>query len=156
MCRQDVGILRVHTRGAREFGHPAAWYNNARVRRDLGNRSYVDMIATDSRRDHFFFTTVGVDSDWFLTRELSLRGDVLRGDDSGPDDAKDAYNMSLDLTSDPYGFLFGLTRVDSGFNPDLGFVSRNGHGRRQAFRRRSIRPGRWGIRRVSFRSNNTW
>ncbi|MDD5562710.1 MAG: DUF5916 domain-containing protein [Thermoanaerobaculaceae bacterium] len=154
--RQDIGVLSVRTGGVSGLGLPAAWYNAARVRRDLGDRSYVGVIATDSRRGDFHSTTVGVDSDWFLTRELSLRGDYLRVDDSGPGDARNAYNLSLDLTSDAYGFLFGLTRVDPGFNPDLGFVERDGYGRGQALVRRSIRPGRWGIRRVTFRSNNSW
>ncbi len=152
--RQDVGVLSVRTGGVRGLGLPAAWYNVARVRRDLGERSYVGMIATDSRRGGFHSTTIGVDGDWFITRELSLRGDVLRVTDSSTPGARGAYDASLDLTTDPWGFLFGWYDVDAGFNPDLGFVSRDGYRRSQAYLRRSFRPGRWGVRRVSVISSN--
>jgi hypothetical protein len=153
--RQDVGLLSVRTGAVSGLDLPSAWYNVARVRRDLGDRSYVGVILTDSRRGDFHSTTVGLDSDWFLTRELSLRGDWLRVDDSASE-ARDAYNVSLDLTSDFYGFLFGASQIDQGFRPDLGFVNRDGYRKREALLRRSIRPERWGIRRVSFRSNNFW
>lgn len=154
--RQDVGVLSVRTASLPGLGLPSAWYNVARVRRDLGDRSYVGAIRTDSRRGDFRSTTLGFDSNWFLTRELSLQGDWLRVDDSGRDKAGTAYNLSLDLTSDPYGFLFGASRIDQGLNPDLGFVGRDGYSKKEALLRRSIRPERWGIRRVSFRSNNFW
>jgi hypothetical protein len=154
--RQDVGLLSVRTDALPGLDLPSAWYNVARVRRDLGDRSYVGFILTDSKRGDFRSTTFGLDSDFFLTRELSLRGDWLRVADNGPEDARNAYNLSLDLTSDFYGFLFGITQIDEGFNPDLGFVNRDGFRRKEALLRRSIRPERWGIRRVSFRSNNWW
>ncbi len=154
--RQDVGLLSVRTAAVPGLELPSAWYNVARVRRDLGERSYVGAILADSRRGGFRSTTLGVDSDWFITRELSLQGDWLRVDDSASREARNAYNLSLDLTSDLYGFLFGASRVDEGFAPDLGFVSRTGFARKEALLRRSIRPERWGIRRVSFRSNNFW
>ena len=153
---QDVGLLSVRTASLPELGLPSAWYNVARVRRDLGERSYVGVILTDSRRGDFHSTTMGFDSNWFLTRELSLQGDWLRVDDSGQDGARTAYNLSLDLTSDFYGFLFGASQVDQGFSPDLGFVQRDGYSKKEALLRRSIRPDRWGIRRVNFRSNNFW
>ncbi|MGE5237055.1 MAG: DUF5916 domain-containing protein [Acidobacteriota bacterium] len=154
--RQDVGVLSVRTASLPGLDLPSAWYNVARVRRDLGDRSYVGVILTDSRRGDFRSTTIGLDSDWFITRELSLRGDFLRVDDNGPRDARDAYNVSLDLTSDAYGFLFGASQIDEDLDPDLGFVSRAGYRGKEALLRRSIRPERWGIRRVSFRSNNFW
>ncbi len=154
--REDVGVLSVSTAAVPELGLPSAWYNVARVRHDLGDRSYVGVILTDSRRGDFHSTTAGFDSDFFLTRELSLRGDYLRVDDSASDGPKNAYNLSLDLTSDLYGFLFGASRIDEGFRPDLGFVNRDGFSRKEALLRRSIRPERWGIRRVSFRLDNWW
>ncbi len=154
--REDVGILSVHTASLPGADLPSAWYDVVRVRHDLGERSYVGMILTDSRRGGFRSTTFGLDSDFFLTRELSLRADWLRVDDTSGRDPRDAANLSLDLTSDLNGFLFGITQVDDGFDPDLGYVRRDGYRREQAFLRRSIRPGVWGIRKASFRFNNTW
>jgi hypothetical protein len=139
-----------------ELGVEDAWYNVARVRHDLGDRSYVGGIVTDSRRGDFHSSTAGLDFMWFLTSDLSLRTDLLRVADSESDDPADAYNVNLDLTTDPWGFLFGYSRVDEEFAPDLGFVQREGYRNREGLLRYSFRPGRWNVRRVSLRTINNW
>jgi hypothetical protein len=154
--RQDVGVLSVRTDGVDAMGLDSAWYNVARVRRDLGGRSYLGGIVTDSRRDGERSTTLGVDGEWYLTENLLFRGSYLGIDDSTESENAAAYSAALDLTTDPWGFLFGYTNVDAGFAPDLGYVQRDGNRRYDASLRRSIRPGRWGIRRVSFRTFNNW
>ena len=153
--KQDVGILSVRTDDVAELDLDAAWYNVARVRRDLGGRSYVGAIVTDSRRDGERSTTLGLDGDWYLTEDLVFRGFSLSVDDTATGDAA-AYGAALDLTTDPWGFLFDFSNVDVGFNPDLGYVQRDGYQRWGALLRRSFRPGRWGIRRVNFRTSNYW
>ena len=153
--RQDVGVLSVRTDGVDELNLDAAWYNVARVRRDLGGRSYVGGIVTDSRHNGTRSTTLGLDGEWYLTENLLFRGNYLAVDDE--DEGGDAsYAAALDLTTDPWGFLFGYTFVDAGFAPDLGYVQRDGNRKAEALLRRSIRPDRWGIRRVSFRTADNW
>ena len=153
--RQDIGVLSVRTDGVDELDLDAAWYNVARVRRDLGGRSYLGGIVTDSRRDGTRSTTLGLDGEWYLTEALLFRGNYLAvEDDLESGDA--SYGAALDLTTDPWGFLFGYTSVDPGFAPDLGYVQRDGHRKYEALLRRSIRPDRWGIRRVTFRTANNW
>jgi hypothetical protein len=156
--RQDVGVLSVRSDGVDALGLDPAWYNVARVRRDLGGRSYVGGIVTDSRRDGTGSTTLGADGEWFFTDSLLLRGSYLAvdGDDDDPDGNAVSYGTALDLTTDPWGFLFGYTLVEDGFAPDLGYVQRDGFRRYDAALRRSIRPGRWGVRRVSFRTFDNW
>ncbi len=153
--REDVGLLSVRTGAVEELGVEAAWYHVARLRHDLGNRSYLGGIVTDSRRGEFHSTTAGFDAEWFLTPTLALRTDALRVSASDSDPTT-AYNAALDLTTDPWGFLLSLSRVDEGFAPDLGFVERDGYRRREALLRYSFRPGRFGVRRVSLRTANTW
>jgi hypothetical protein len=156
--RQDVGVLSVRTDGVDSLGLDPAWYTVARVRRDLGGRSYVGGIVTDSRRNGAGSTTLGADGEWYFTDSLLLRGFCLAvdGDDGDPDGDAVSYSTALDLTTDPWGFLFGYTLVEEGFAPDLGYVQRDGFRRIDASLRRSIRPDRWGIRRVSFRTFNNW
>ena len=155
--RQDVGVLSVRSDGVDALGLDPAWYNVARVRRDLGGRSYVGGIVTDSRRDGTGSTTLGADGEWFFTDSLLLRGSYLAvDDDDDPTAAPSSYGTALDLTTDPWGFLFGYTLIEDGFAPDLGYVQRDGIRRYDASLRRSIRPGRWGIRRVSFRTFDNW
>ena len=154
----DIGVLSVRTDGVDALGLDSAWYNVARVRRDLGGRSYVGGIVTDSRRDGTGSTTLGADGEWFFTDSLLLRGSYLAVDDDGDDSDGSAvsYGTALDLTTDPWGFLFGYTLIEEGFAPDLGYVQRDGIRRYDASLRRSIRPDRWGIRRVSFRTFDNW
>jgi hypothetical protein len=151
MGRQDVGLLSIGTDSVDELDLDSAWYNVARIRRDLGGRSYVGGILTDSRRGDFRSTTVGVDGSWFITQDLSLFGDVLMVDDNASDDASLATYAALDLTTDPWGFIFAYREVDEGFEPDLGFVRRDGYRKFEGSLRHSFRPGKWGVRRVSIR-----
>ncbi len=133
-----------------ELGLDPAWYNVARLLHDLGVRSYVVGIITDARIDGRSSTTFGVDSTWYITQDLSLLTDVMRVDDD-ESEATSAYYAGLDLTTDPWGFLFSFRQIDDGFDPEVGFVRRDGFRSGSGSLRRSIRPGAWGVRRVSFR-----
>ncbi len=149
--RQDIGVLSARTSDVPDLELDSAWYNVVRVRRDLGGRSYVGGIVTDSRRGDYHSTTVGVDGTWYITSDLSFLGNVLTVEDSASDSGAAAYEVALDLTTDPWGFLFGFREVAEGFAPDLGFVSRDGYRKQNGSLRYSFRPGRWGVRRVSIR-----
>ncbi len=151
MGRQDVGVLSVRTGGVADLDLASAWYNVVRLRRDLGGRSYVGGILTDVRSVGSRSTTVGVDGTWYLTRDLSLLGHAMVVDDGSSGDRSSATYVGLDLTTDPWGFLFDYREVADGFEPAVGFVRRAGYRRGFGTLRRSIRPGRWGVRRVSFR-----
>jgi hypothetical protein len=151
MGRQDVGLLSIGTDAVDALDLDTAWYNVARIRRDLGGRSYVGGILTDSRRGDFRSTTLGVDGSWYITQDLSLFGDVLVVDDNASDDASAATFAALDLTTDPWGFIFAYREVDEDFEPDLGFVRRDGYRKFEGSLRHSFRPGKWGVRRVSIR-----
>jgi Domain of unknown function (DUF5916) len=153
---EDVGVLAVRTGAVQSLALPTAWYEVARVRHDFGGRSYVGAIVTDSRRGGFHSATVGGDGLFYFTPGLSLRTDFLRAEDNSSSPATRATNLALDLTTDPWGFLFSWVQVDPGFDPDLGFVDRDDYRRKQALLRRSFRPDWRGIRRVSFRINDNW
>lgn len=149
--RQDVGLLSVRTGGVGDLGLDPAWYNIARVRRDLGGRSYIGGILTDARIDGRSSTTAGADGTWYLTRDLSFLADYMRVEDSSAGEGRSAIYAGLDLTTDPWGFLFSYRKVDTGFDPAVGFVRRDGYRSGSASLRRSVRPDRWGVRRVTLR-----
>jgi hypothetical protein len=149
--RQDIGLLSVRTGGVEELGLDSVWYNIGRVRRDLGGRSYIGGILTDSRSGGSRSTTFGIDGTWFLTQDLSLLADYQVVDDSRTEETVSATYVGLDLTTDPWGFLFDFREIEEGFEPAVGFVRRDGFRSGTGSLRRSIRPGKWGVRRVSFR-----
>jgi hypothetical protein len=154
--KQDIGLISVRTAPLADLDLDRGWYNIARVRRDLGGRSYVGGIVTDSSRNGLRSNTIGVDGEWFLTETLLVRGDFLRVDDNQQQDSHNAYSVAMDLTTDPWGFLVAYRVVDEDFEPDLGFVRRNGYRKSDASFRYSFRPEKWGVRRVSFRTFNNW
>jgi len=149
--RQDIGLLSVRTGGVEELGLDSVWYNIGRVRRDLGGRSYIGGILTDSRSAGNRSTTFGIDGTWYLTQDLSFLGDHQVVDDSQKENTVSASYAGLDLTTDPWGFLFAFREIEESFEPAVGFVRRDGFRSGTGSLRRSIRPGKWGVRRVSFR-----
>jgi hypothetical protein len=149
--REDVGVLSVRTGGVDDLGLDPAWYNVGRLRHDLGGRSYIGGILTDVRISGSRSTTYGVDGTWFLTQDLSFLGDWMLVDDSKTGETASALYAGLDLTTDPWGFLFAYREIDVGFDPAVGFVRRDGYRSGTGSLRRSVRPGRWGVRRVSLR-----
>jgi len=153
--RQDIGLLSISTGDVPELALDSAWYNVARVRRDLGGRSYVGGILTNSQRGDFGSTTAGIDGTWYFTQDLSLFGDFLIVDDNESDDPTTASNIALDLTTDRWGFIFAFREVEEGFHPDLGFVRRDGYRKKMASIRHSFRPGKWGVRRVTIRPSGS-
>jgi hypothetical protein len=154
--RQDIGLLSIGTGDVPELELDSAWYNVARVRHDLGGRSYVGGIITNSQRGEFNSTTAGIDGSWYFTQDLSLFGDFLIVDDNESDNStRTASYLALDLTTDRWGFIFAYREVEDGFDPDLGFVRRDGYRRGNASVRHSFRPGKWGIRRVTIRPNGS-
>ena len=148
--RSDIGVLSMRTGGVDEYGLEAAWYNVARLRQDLGNRSYIGGIFTDRSESGDRSTTVGIDGTWFITEALSFLADYLRVDDDETGTSTAGY-AGLDLTTDPWGFLFAVRQIDDGFDPAVGFVRRTGFRHGFGTLRRTIRPGALGIRRLSFR-----
>ncbi len=148
--RQDVGLLSVRTGAVDELGVDSRLYNVIRVRRNLEGRSYIGGIFTDSRRGEFRSSTLGIDCDWYLTENLSLSGFMLSVEEPGRDEGHLAWRGELDYTTDPFGFAIGHTEIGENFEPDIGYVRRSGYRSNSVSLRRSIRTGRWGVRRYSF------
>ena len=79
----------------------SVWYNVARLRQDLGGRSYIGGIYTDRSESGYRSTTFGLDGAWFITETLSFLADVLRVDDDILGSTSAGYG-ALDLTTDEF------------------------------------------------------
>ncbi|HUX06594.1 MAG TPA: DUF5916 domain-containing protein [Acidobacteriota bacterium] len=149
--KQDVGLLSVRTGASDESGLDTGFYNVARVKRYLGGRSYLGGIFTDSRRGDFASSTIGLDGQWWFTRDLYLQGSYIHVRDPQYEDGTDAYHLNLDLTTDPWGFTINFREIGENVYPDLGFVRRAGYRQQEGSLRRSFRTNSHGIRRHTFR-----
>ena len=151
---QDIGVLSARTAAVGDLDLDSGLYNVVRIRRQIEGRSYFGGIVTNSRRGELNSTTMGVDGRYYLARNLSLNGYFagLKQDDLG--DGKLAGEISLDCTTNPYGFRFTASHIGENFDPDLGYVQREGYHKGSIALRRTLRPDRMGVRSITFRVHN--
>lgn len=154
--KQDIGLLSVRTGAVDELGLDSAFYNVARIRRNLVGRSYLGGIITDSRRGEFGSTTIGLDGQWWFNDDLFLQGEYFHVREPLLDSGTDAFHLMLDFTTDPWGYALNIREIGENFFPDLGFVRRHGFRQQDGSIRRSFRTNSHGIRRHSFRLRGEW
>ena len=151
----NVGVLNLQTEA---FGTAAG--NNftvARVRKDLRNRSNLGAIVVnrqgtgDRAPDDDWNRSVAVDGRAGIGRYGLVSGFVARTGTPGLDGGEAwAYDVSAERDSAGLLLTAGYTGVGRGFNPEVGFLSRDGGFRRgEALVMRRIRPAdTWGLLEV--------
>lgn len=135
----DIGLLSVRAAEVDELAIDDALYNVVRIRHSVGGRSYVGGIATSSNRGEFNSATVGVDGQWYFTDKLRLNSYYTIVEQDELDEGTSAWETRLDYTSDPFGFMVALRAVGENYEPDLGYVQRQGFDNRRVHIRRSFR-----------------
>ena len=151
----NLGVLNLQTEA---FGHtPANNFTVARVRKDLRNRSNVGAIFVnrqgtgDLAPEDDWNRSVAIDGRVGIGRYGLVSGFVARTVTPGLDggDAL-AYDVSAERDSTGLLLTAGYTEVGRDFNPEVGFLSRNGGFRRgEALVMRRIRPAEaWGLLEV--------
>jgi hypothetical protein len=148
----NVGLLNLQTEA---FGRvPATNFTVARVRKDLRNRSNVGAIFVnrqgtgDRAPADDWNRSVAVDGRFGIGRYGHVSGFVARTGTPGLDGG-DAYAYDVSAERDSPGLLLtaGFTDVGRDFNPEVGFLSRDGGFRRgEALVFRRFRPAdAWGL-----------
>lgn len=147
--RQTIGLLNVVTGADSALGAPATNFAVARVKRDVGRRSYVGAIAThrleEGGRENL---AAGADANLWLSRPLVLQAFYARTSQSGPGGEGSAWRATLDYTGDWLGWTAEHLEVGPAFDPGIGFVARNDMARTFLHLRLSPRPRLANLRRV--------
>jgi hypothetical protein len=147
--RQTVGILDVVTGADSALGAPTTNFAVARVKRDVGRRSYLGAIAThrleEGGRENL---AAGADANLWLSRPLVLQGFYARTSQSGPGGEGAAWRAALDYTGDWLGWTAEHLEVGPAFDPGVGFVARDDIARTFLHLRLSPRPRIANLRRV--------
>jgi hypothetical protein len=144
--RQTIGVLDVFTGpGA---GQPTANYGAVRLKRDIGESSYVGGMVVDRRDSATGNTAAGVDASYWPTESLNLEAFAARTWTRGPGGDDDAWRVSADYTGDRVGFAAQHLFVGPEADPQVGFVTRTDIRRTDAFGRYTLRPSVLGLRRV--------
>jgi hypothetical protein len=127
----------------------------ARLSRDLGRRSQLGALFVGRRgggpaaADGDENQTWAVDGRWGFGQNGLLQGFVARTDTPGIEREDHAYRLAGSWNSEAWQFSGGYTEVGEGFNPEVGFLARDGYRKGDFFVLRTIRPSDlWGLQEL--------
>jgi len=141
---QTVGFMSVITAESGEV--PVTGHSVARVKRDIGENSFVGVMVTDRRDGDGSNTVAAVDGSFWLRPTLNLKGFYTRSFTSGEGGDDHTFSLAGDYSTDLVGASLQHLTVGPEARADLGFITRSDIRQTLAEFRLSPRPGRWGIR----------
>ncbi|UCF18185.1 MAG: carbohydrate binding family 9 domain-containing protein, partial [Gemmatimonadota bacterium] len=151
--RQTLGFLNVTTGREEDLGVPLTNFAVGRVKRDVGQRSYVGGIVTGRLEEGGVNDWAGgVDWNFWLSGPLVLEGYYARTTDSGP--GGDDYSLQgvLDYTGDWLGWRLAHLEIGPETSPGIGFVRRRDIAETSGSLRFTPRPPIPGLRKVDIRN----
>jgi hypothetical protein len=127
----NVGLLDMQTQSVSGVA-PSINFGVVRLSKDLPNRSgigalFVNRQGTgDHARPRDYNRTFGVDGRWGIGRYLQVAGYAARTDSPGITRGDHAYNLGVTYLSPSWDIYGKFTEVGDGFNPEVGFLARQG------------------------------
>ncbi|MCP4896892.1 MAG: carbohydrate binding family 9 domain-containing protein [bacterium] len=149
--RYNVGALYMRTEGIDGVNNEND-FAVVRVSRDFPNRSSFGGIivsregrgGVDSEND--FNRTYGIDGRWGIGEYGLVQGFVAQTETPGVEGDEYAYRLGGSYDSAKWSFSTNYTEVADDFNPEVGFLSRRGYRKPDAFILHRIRPKDfWGL-----------
>ena len=133
----DVGFLNIQTEEV-DGVTPANNYTVARVRRELGNRSYLGGLFVnrqgtgDLSPDNDHNRTFGVDGRWGIGQNGQVSGFAALTATPGAQEDEHAFKILTGYNSEGWRLQAAYSQVADDFNPEVGFL------RRQGFRKMNL------------------
>ena len=133
--RYNVGFLQVQTRklgeAATELQIPRDQFTVLRVKRDLLKRSYIGGIFVNrqgatSPGGNTYNRVAGVDSEFNLTNHYKATAFWMGSITPGVRSSYGSSRLQSIFENDLYRFITVYEDVGSNFNPEVGFIERNG------------------------------
>ena len=126
----------------------------ARVNQELANRSSIGFLFVDRHGDGSLLDngnadqnqTYSVDGRWGIGDNLLLQGWAAKTETPGLTGKDDAFSVSGEYNSADWSAGLGYTELGDDFNPEVGFLSRDGYRKFNGRILRRIRPDNlWGL-----------
>ena len=151
--RNNLGFLLMRAEEVAGVA-PRNDFGVARFSRDLGRRSQLGALfvgrrgggpsATDDENQTF-----AIDGRWGIGQNGLVQGFVAKTETPGIDDDDHAYRLAGSWDSEEWRFSGAYTEVGEGFNPEVGFLARQGYRKGDFFVLRTIRPkDLWGLQEL--------
>lgn len=143
--RYNVGLLYTQTADIEEVT-PKNRFGVARLSRDLATRSSIGGIVinrqgTDSSSsDDDDNWTYGLDGRWGIKEDGLIQGFVAQTKTPGLEGDDHAFRLGGSWDTERWSLGANYTEVGNNFNPEVGFLSRKGYRKPDAFLLRRIRP----------------
>lgn len=141
----DIGLLNMQTEEV-DGVTPANNYTVARVRRELGNRSYLGGLFVnrqgtgDLSPDQDHNRTFGVDGRWGIGQNAQVSGFAALTATPGAQEGEHAFRIGTIYNSEDWELRSSYNQVADDFNPEVGFLRRKGFRRVTASVFRFVRP----------------
>jgi hypothetical protein len=153
--RERVGLLAVRT-GANDVTAEDAVDLVGRVQHDVFSRGYVGAMGTWQGGPGVDGSRLGVGLDFAVPlllhgQNLVPQGFVAVTRNAAGRPFASAWRVFLDYPNDWSDNFLAVSRIESGFDPALGFVRQAGIFRATGAARFFPRPHRWGVRKLGFK-----
>ncbi len=141
MAGLNVGLLHIET-GSNELTTPQNAYSAARVAKELPNRSRIGGLFVNraSNLAGDYNRTYAVDGSIGIGDQLTLTSFVARTDTPELEGADAAWNVTAAWSSSRFTANATVREIGEHFNPEVGFLPRNGHRYLQLFGMWTHRP----------------
>ena len=152
--RYNLGVLYMQTDEVKSVA-PRNDFAVARLSRDLPNRSSIGALFAGRRgsgreaaaEDENF--TYSIDGSWGIGENGLVSGFVARTDTPGEEEDQHAFRLGGTFDSEDWSYQLFYTEVADGFNPEVGFLIREGFRKPEGFLMRRIRPkDMWGLQEL--------
>lgn len=144
----NVGLLQIRTDAL--GGSPETDYSVVRVARELPNRSRIGgaFMRKAGELDDDWNRTYAVDGQLGLGEAWTFSSFLARTETPGLEGRDHAFDVSGGYTGFRFRGTANYREVGEDFNPELGFLPRDGYRYTQLFGMVYFRPGQWGIREI--------
>ena len=146
--RSNIGFLNMSAEKTDDL--LSANYTVLRVRQDILKNSNVGFILTNMQDCENYERSWGVDSEIWLTDDSRIKGFYSYLFMQEYNQGKSAGSLSYRLDKDLMGVALQYVTIDKGYDPSMGFVVLKEAEDFSGMLRKSFRPGKWGIRKMSF------
>jgi len=146
--KSNVGFINIATDKTEDL--PLTNYTALRVRQDILNNSNVGFILANMQDGDRYERSWGVDSEIWLTENSRIKGFYSSLYSGSINDNRSTGAFSYRLDKDLFGFILGYVGVEKNYDPAMGFVIMKDIKDYSGVLRKSFRPGKFGIRKISF------